>query len=79
MGLPAEQIEEEALGLKREGRARLALKLIESLDRQDQVDEAQIEERWIAEAEERARQIDAGEMELIPAEVVLKKLEAKYK
>ncbi|WP_133510866.1 addiction module protein [Candidatus Thiosymbion oneisti] len=64
-------VEELALDLDPERRARLAGLLIESLDDAESVDEVEIERLWLREAEHRCRQIDAGEVELIPAQDVL--------
>jgi hypothetical protein len=63
-----------ALSLEPEQRARLAALLIESLEEVEAVDESEIERLWLAEAEERCRQIDAGEVQLIPANEVLESL-----
>ncbi|HMB54565.1 MAG TPA: addiction module protein [Thermoanaerobaculia bacterium] len=66
-------LETAALRLEPTRRARLALRLIESLDAaaREKLDEEEIERLWLREAQERMRQIDAGEVELIPADEVL--------
>jgi len=48
--------------------------LIKSLDGAESVDEVEIERLWLGEAEYRCRQIDAGEVKLIPAQDVLDRL-----
>lgn len=69
-------LETAALRLEPTGRARLALRLIESLDaaEREKLDEEEIERLWMREAHERIRQIDADEVELIPADEVLDRI-----
>ncbi|HEY5602242.1 MAG TPA: addiction module protein [Gammaproteobacteria bacterium] len=67
------QIEDEALHLPEEERAELAQKLLLSLD-EPTVEE--IEQDWLAEAHRRAREIDEGIVQPIPAEEVRKKARA---
>jgi hypothetical protein len=61
--LDVEEVESAALQLPQEARARIAARLIESLD-----EEARIERAWAAEVRERMRAVDAGELELISKE-----------
>lgn len=61
-----ERLEAAALALPRGERARLAQRLIESLD-----DDPQVEEAWAAEIQRRLDSIDRGEVEMIPADQVL--------
>ena len=67
------QIEDEALHLSEEERAELAQKLLLSLDTPT-MDE--IEEDWLLEARRRARELDEGIVQPIPAEEVRKKARA---
>ena len=67
------QIEDEALHLSEEERAELAQKLLSSLDAPT-VDE--IEEDWLIEVRRRARELDEGIVQPIPAEEVRKKARA---
>ena len=67
------QIEDEALHLSEEERAELAQKLLLSLD-VPTIDE--IEEDWLLEARRRARELDEGIVQPIPAEEVRKKARA---
>jgi putative addiction module component (TIGR02574 family) len=67
------QIEEEALHLSEEDRAELAQKLLLSLE-VPSVEE--IEEDWLVEAQRRAREIDEGIVQPIPANEVRKKAQA---
>jgi putative addiction module component (TIGR02574 family) len=67
------QIEEEALNLSEEERAQLAQKLLLSLDVPSM---EEIEEDWLVEAHRRAREIDEGIVQPIPADEVRKKAQA---
>lgn len=67
------EIEQEALHLSEEERAALAQKLLLSLD----VPMAEeIEADWLAEAHRRAREIDEGTVQPIPADEVRKRAQA---
>ncbi len=66
-------IEEEALKLAREDRAALAQRLLLSLE---DIGEGDFSEEWLAEAHRRARQLDAGEVQPVPAEEVMRKARA---
>jgi putative addiction module component (TIGR02574 family) len=67
------QIEDEALHLSEEERAALAQKLLLSLDAPTL---AEIEDDWLVEAHRRARELDEGTVQPIPAEEVRKKAKA---
>ena len=64
------QIENEALRLSEEKRAELAQKLLLSLD---VLTEDEIADDWIAEVQRRAREIDEGTVQPIPADEVRRK------
>ncbi len=64
--MTTDQLEQEALKLPAEQRARLAERLIASLD-----DEAEIEKEWLAEVKRRDAELDAGSVEAIPMEDAL--------
>lgn len=66
-------IEREALHLPVLDRARLAHKLLLSLE---DMSEPEIEQAWLDEAERRAAEIDQGLVQLIPAEEVSRKARA---
>jgi putative addiction module component (TIGR02574 family) len=68
--MDATTIEREALHLPVSDRARLAHKLLISLE---ELSEAEVAEAWLDEAERRAREIDEGLVRLIPAEEVSRK------
>lgn len=66
-------IETEALHLPVTERAKLAHKLLLSLEA---MSESEIEQTWLDEAERRAKEIDQGLVQLIPAEEVSRKARA---
>ena len=67
------ELESEAMKLSRRQRARLAQRLLSSLD--PDVD-ADAERLWLAEAERRLVDLKSGKVAAIPAERVLKKVRA---
>jgi putative addiction module component (TIGR02574 family) len=68
-----EQIEDKALQLSEEDRAKLARKLLLSLD---MLSESEIAEDWLIEAQRRAKELDAGTAQPISAEEVRRKAQA---
>jgi len=71
-----QRITEEALSLPEASRAQLVRCLLESLD---QAEDGAIEQSWIEEANERCRQIDAGEVELLDGAEVMRELRARLR
>lgn len=67
------QIEDEVLHLSKEERAKLAQKLLMSLDL---LSEGEIAEDWLIEAQRRARDLDEGIVQPVPAEEVRRKAQA---
>ena len=68
-------LQTQALALPSEERALLAMALLGSLE--DQVSSTEkVSQAWLEIASERARQIDAGEVELIPYETVRSQAQA---
>lgn len=63
----AEELEAAALSLPPGERARLAQRLIASLDEETEVDQA-----WIREVRRRLERFRAGEMDSVPAADVIK-------
>ena len=63
-------IEHEALGLPPEDRAKLAQKLLLSLDT---LSEEELEQTWLIEADLRARELDRGDVQPISADEVRRK------
>jgi putative addiction module component (TIGR02574 family) len=70
MASPSGELESKALKLSRRGRARLAQRLISSLD---QKVDADAEKLWLEEAERRLGELKSGKVVGIPAEKVIKK------
>lgn len=68
----AQKIEKQAQSLTAKERARLALKLIESLDPDDDED---VEELWLDETERRLADYDAGKTEARSADEVFAEIE----
>ena len=67
----AREVESQALKLSRRERARLAHRLISSLDQEADPD---AERLWLAEAERRLAELKSGKVAAIPAERVIKKV-----
>lgn len=67
----AREVESQALKLSRRERARLAHRLISSLDQEAHPD---AERLWLAEAERRLAELKSGKVTAIPAERVIKKV-----
>ena len=70
MGDPARKIESQALQLPPKERARLAQRLIASLDPKSDRDAEQV---WLQEAERRLDELESGKVAGIPAEQVFRK------
>ena len=70
MARPLEELNQELLSLPRKERADIALRLIRSLDEGIEED---VDAYWKDELVRRSRQIESGEVELIPADEVFKK------
>jgi hypothetical protein len=63
-------VESAALELAPERRARLVVRLLESLDTEPSLSREEVERLWLQEAEERLRQLERGEAAPVPAEQV---------
>jgi putative addiction module component (TIGR02574 family) len=68
MADPASKLEAKALKLPPEERARLAERLISSLDQSSDPDSDQL---WIRESERRLDELESGRVEAVPAERVI--------
>ena len=79
MAPQSSDIEAAALDLEPNRRARLALRLIESLDRDEGLSQEEVEQLWLEEAEERLRLMESGESEPIPAEQVFEDVRRSLK
>lgn len=71
--MTVDQIELEALKLPAPQRARLAERLISSLDH-----ESEIEKEWLVEVRRRDAELDSGEVEGIPLEDALSSVRGKF-
>ena len=71
MASPAREVESRALRLPRRERARLAQRLISSLDQEVDPD---VDKLWLQEAERRLRELKAGKVAGVPAEKVVRKV-----
>ena len=69
-------IAKEALHLPVKERAKLAQRLLESLD---DLTEAEADKLWVAEAERRARELDEGTVKPISAEELDRRVRAQFK
>jgi putative addiction module component (TIGR02574 family) len=70
------EIEDDALQLSEEDRARLAVRLLASLEEEAGSPE-EIEKLWIAEAEQRFQELRDGVVQGIPARDVFAQLRSK--
>jgi len=79
MARNAEQIEKELLNLSHKERARLAHRLIVSLDEEEEhISEAEWEALWLEEVQRRERELREGKAKLQPAEEVLRELRKEF-
>jgi len=74
MAMRDEEVESAALQLPRKVRARLAERLIASLDEEDEIEQA-----WNEEIERRVREVDSGEVKLIPGKQVMDRIRARLR
>jgi putative addiction module component (TIGR02574 family) len=72
----ARLIEKEALGLPIDKRAKLAQRLLESLD---ELSAAEAEKLWAQEAARRAREIDEGKVQLVSSEEFERRMRTRFK
>ena len=68
-----QSVQQEALSLSPEDRAKLAQKLLLSLDT---LSEEELEQAWLIEAGRRARELDRGDVQPISANEVRRKARA---
>ncbi len=76
MSDPARQLESKALKLPAKDRARLAKRLIASLDPEP---EEGAEEAWAREIERRVEELRTGKVRARPAEGVLREIRSKFR
>jgi putative addiction module component (TIGR02574 family) len=72
----ASTIEEEALALPLQERAKLVERLLESLD---DLPEREAEALWLDVAERRAREIDEGKVHLVTPDELERRVQARLK
>jgi putative addiction module component (TIGR02574 family) len=70
------KVEDEALQLSEQERARLAVRLLASLEEEAESPE-EVEKLWLAEAEQRFEELRSGTVQGIPAREVFAQLRAK--
>ena len=68
-----DQLEQEVLKLSAEERARLAERIISSLDL-----EAEIEQKWLAEVRRRDAELDDGDVVAIPMKDALSSVRERF-
>ena len=76
MSLDENQIEAAALNLQPRSRAKLAEKLLKSLDA---LSDAETEAMWVEEAERRNAELDTGAEQAVPAAEVLRDARARLR
>lgn len=79
MSRPLEQLEAEALNLPASERARLARRLLVSLDDEDAEDPQEVERAWGEEIRRRLEAYHAGTVQTIPVSEVLAKARARLR
>jgi len=77
MALSLPELEKDALQLTAEDRARLAVRLLDSLEETTESPE-KIEKLWLATAERRFQELRDGIVEGIPAKKVFAELRSKH-
>ena len=76
MTISAEVLETEALSLPKEEKTRLIVHLLESLEQRSGSNSQQVEQAWVAEANNRYEAYIRREEQAIPSEDVFKDLKA---
>jgi putative addiction module component (TIGR02574 family) len=71
---PYETLEAEVLHLPREDRSKLASRLIESLDEDD---DFELSAEWTEEIDRRMREVDEGVVQMISHEEVMQNVKAR--
>ena len=78
MARPLNEIEQELLHLPQAERARLAHRLIVSLD-EDLPPDAGVEAAWLEEIKQRDAEIERGDVQTIPAEEAMRRVSEALK
>ena len=74
--MKSKTVEKEALELPAANRAKLAQRLLESLD---QLSAEETEKLWLSEAARRGREIDDGKVQPVPADELERRVLARLK
>jgi len=77
MAIKMEELEKEALKLPSHERATIALSLIRSLDKPEDVDEKEIEHLWIEEAKKRYTDYKQGKTTIKTADQVFHEVRSR--
>lgn len=75
---PAEELEMAIFALPVADRARLAERLLVSLDEEPKVEAASVEAAWVEEVRQRLAEYRAGEIETSPAEQVMEDARSRH-
>ena len=78
MSIELEALKQQAAKLSDDERAKLALMLIQSLDKDADAD-GELDPAWVAEVKRRAAQFDRGEVKGIPGDEVFARIRAKLR
>ena len=69
----------DLLALSPKRRAKIAGILIRSLDDEEDVNEAEVEDAWANEIERRVEEIRNGKVKMVPGAVFIRRLQTKVK
>ncbi len=75
MAMSIDVLEEELMRLGDSDRKRLLARLLDPLLHQTEIDQASIEEAWLAEAMRRKLAVENGEVAMIPGDEAMARLE----
>jgi putative addiction module component (TIGR02574 family) len=79
MSRPVDQLEVEALQLSIQDRARLAHRLLNSLDEDTVEDPAEVERAWRSEIERRIAEFESGSVSTTPSSEVFQEARARLR
>ena len=79
MSKPVDRLEAEALQLSVQDRARLAHRLLKSLDEEAVEDPAEVERAWQAEIERRIAEFENGNVTTTPSSEVFREARARLR
>jgi len=76
MSISVEKITEAVLSLPSDARARLADRLVESLD---PIHDSAVREAWATEARSRLQEVESGQVNSIPGDIALQQVRRSIK